>query len=391
MLTDDRPRVLVVNWNIPGPSETFIVDHLTGLADQGWAVTFCCVEGPAGDHDRTDTLVGHLDRLIVLGRRTALPAPPVRAWRLARERVGVASGVARHAAGLARPLRAVLAEVRPDLVHAHYGTNAVAASVALQDSTSPLVADLHGFDLTEVPRRDLWGAYRRLRTGATVVVHSEFAAGLVRDGLGIEPERVPLAPAAVFRPAIRPDHWGSPLRLLFVGRLVPQKGPTVAVEALSRLHDRRPDLDARLTVIGDGPDSAAVRSTGARLGLTERITLQGPAGRSEVAEAMADHDVLLVPSRPSESGWVEAFGLTAAEGVASGMGVVASRLGGLPEAVGGLGVLVDPDDADALAGGVVDLLAGATPAARAAAAHRPPDDADRTAAAYDRLSRSLLP
>lgn len=391
MPSNDRPRVLVVNWNVPGPSETFIVDHLTGLADQGWGVTFCCVEGPAGDRDRTDALVKHLDRLIVLGRRTALLAPPVRAWRLAGERTGVASGVARHAAGLARPLRAVLAEVRPDLVHAHYGTNAVTASVALQDSTSPLVADLHGFDLTEVPHRDGWDAYRRLRTGATVVVHSEFAAGLVRDGLGIEPERVPLAPAAVFRPTTRADHWVSPLRLLFVGRLVPQKGPTVAVEALARLHDWRPDLDARLTVIGDGPDSAAVRSTGARLGLTERLTLQGPAGRSEVAEAMADHDVLLVPSRPSASGWVEAFGLTAAEGVASGMGVVASRLGGLPEAVGGLGVLVDPDDADALAGGVVDLLAGATPAARAEAARRPPNDPDRTAAAYDRLSRSLLP
>ena len=247
---------------------------------------------------------------------------------------------------------------------------------------------LHGYDITAVPHAEGWTAYRRLLRDATVVVHSRFAAGLVRTGLGVEPVLVPYDPSPRFASPDRPDQWSAPLRLLFIGRLVPEKGADLAVDALARLHGERPHLDSRLTVIGDGPARPAVRDRARRLAVEDRVRFVGALAHDQVVRAMADHDILLVPSRPSPSGWIETFGLVAAEGVLSGMGVVASRSGGLPEAVGSAGALVEPDDPAALASGVKRLLDQASPASISATARA--RGRAGTGDQYDRVARELL-
>jgi glycosyltransferase involved in cell wall biosynthesis len=382
-------RLLVVTWRFPAFSETFVVDHLTGLLDHGWRVSLCCVELDEGARAGHGALAARLETVVVLGDEVAEPTRLEQLRRLGRERPGraVRSGVARHAARLAPALRRVLSEVRPDLVHAHFGPNAAAAALARAEGGPPLIADLHGYDITEVPHAEGWVTYRRLLAGATVIVHSRFAAGRVQTGLGVQPVLVPYDPAPAFAPVDRPDHWSAPLRLLFGGRLVPEKGADLAVEALARLRRDRPDLDPALTVVGRGPAEPAVRARARELAVEDRVRFAGALPHDEVARTMAEHDVLLVPSRSSSSGWVEAFGLVAAEGTRSGLGVVVTRSGGLPEAVGPSGVVVEPADGAALAAGVAELLDRSNPAVLSAAA---PSGRSRTGERYDRVARGLL-
>lgn len=136
--------------------------------------------------------------------------------------------------------------------------------------------------------------------------------------------------------------------LLFVGRLVSTKGGEVAVEALRSVRDR--GIDTTLTICGEGPEEKALRDRARRLGIEGAVTFEGWATPEELAEYYRNAALLIVPSH------YESFGVVALEAIASGCPVVASDMGGLPEAVGDCGVLVEPGDPTALADGIETAL-----------------------------------
>jgi glycosyltransferase involved in cell wall biosynthesis len=135
-------------------------------------------------------------------------------------------------------------------------------------------------------------------------------------------------PAAITPPRAQLD---GPVRLLFVGRLSPRKGPQVAVATLRELLAR--GVDARLQLLGsvfEGYEwfEAELRAAVADAGLTDRVEFLG--FRSAVWPALAASDVVLVPSVMEES-----FGLTAVEAVLAGRPLVVSDSSGLREAAAG--------------------------------------------------------
>lgn len=140
--------------------------------------------------------------------------------------------------------------------------------------------------------------------------------------------------------------------LLYVGRLVQEKGVDVAIQALSCLHERK--RDERLTICGDGPYRDKTERAVQRMGLQNHVTFTGWASPSTLAELYLGAEAVLVPSRR------ENFGLVALEAIASGCPVVASNVGGLPEAVGKCGVLVEPNSPVALADGIEAVLQTST-------------------------------
>ena len=114
----------------------------------------------------------------------------------------------------------------------------------------------------------------------------------------------------------------GPLRLLSVGRLVPKKGYATAMEALGALHD----FDWEWTLVGEGEEREALASRAREKGIAERVHF---AGFVEDPRPYYDAaDLFLMPSR-----W-EGFGLVAAEAMASGVPVLASKVPGLAEIVG---------------------------------------------------------
>lgn len=138
--------------------------------------------------------------------------------------------------------------------------------------------------------------------------------------------------------------------LVFVGRLAGVKGVPVLLDALSGLVADIPGL--RVTLIGDGPERAALQSRAQELGLGAVVSFAGYMSQDAVAETLAGADALVLPS------FAEGVPVTLMEAMASGLPVLATRVGGISELVedGVSGYLVPPGNVDALTARLRDLL-----------------------------------
>ena len=143
----------------------------------------------------------------------------------------------------------------------------------------------------------------------------------------------------------------DPPNILCVGRLVDCKGFDLALRAFAILVERFPG--ASLTVAGDGPEKGELEAQARDLGIAEAVQFVGWIAPDDVPALMQNATIVLVPSR------LEAFGLVAAEAALMARPVVATRVGGLPEVVidGETGLLVEPEDAGAMARQAGRLLA----------------------------------
>ena len=135
--------------------------------------------------------------------------------------------------------------------------------------------------------------------------------------------------------------------LLFLGRLVEEKGADVAIRALAEVAAELPE--ARLVVCGDGPQRAELGELAGALGLAERVEFQGRTERDELPHFLARSAIVLVPSV-----WEEPFGLVPVEAAFAGRPVIASDRGALPEVVldGETGLVVPGGSAGALAAAI---------------------------------------
>jgi len=136
--------------------------------------------------------------------------------------------------------------------------------------------------------------------------------------------------------------------IVFVGRLVSDKGCDLILKALAILKNDR--LTPSFTVIGDGPERATLEAMTAELGLSGQVRFLGNLRESRALE-MARHAIMVVPSI-----WAEPFGIVALEGIATGCAMIVSERGGLPEAVGKCGLLFPNGDVPALAAALRMLL-----------------------------------
>ncbi|VWX62853.1 Glycosyl transferase family 1 [Burkholderiales bacterium 8X] len=156
---------------------------------------------------------------------------------------------------------------------------------------------------------------------------------------------------ATFHPPAVENAATRPLDLVFLGRVVRAKGLDVLIEALARLKSE--PSPPTLTVVGDGPERPALEERARRLGVEHLVTWRGMLRGRAVGDELRRHKVIVVPSRPEP---VEAFGLVAIEAIACGCVVVASRQGGLPEAIGPCGITVPSENPEALAIAIRSLL-----------------------------------
>jgi glycosyltransferase involved in cell wall biosynthesis len=124
---------------------------------------------------------------------------------------------------------------------------------------------------------------------------------------------------------------------VFCGRLVSDKGADVCVQAFSQVQKSLPH--ATLTIVGDGPERQSLQGLAQRLGITAQVKFAGILSGQNLVAELQRHACMVVPSL-----WEEPFGIVALEGVACCDTVIVSRRGGLPEAVGGCGLVVEPTD-----------------------------------------------
>lgn len=245
-----------------------------------------------------------------------------------------------------RALRAVARRVEPDLFHLHSSKAGLAGRLLLR-GRRPTIFQPHAWSFFAVDgtRRSLalaWERFAGARWSNVLLCVSEDerrrgeAAG-VRGPFAVVPTGVD---TGLFHPAPKPP--GSPPTAVCVGRLaVSQKGQDVLLAAWPAVVERVPD--ARLVLVGDGPDRAALEMIApASVEFTGRV--------DDVVRRYHAADVVVQPSR------YEGLSLTVLEALACGRPVVAADAEGMREVIGDAGAVVPVGDADALARALIERL-----------------------------------
>lgn len=313
------------------------------FAERGVIATLATLAPPAPIHDRLRTLGCNAIPLCRKRRNLA-----VALWALAT---------------LARRCRA-------DVIHGHEIVPSIAGGIARRVNGSS-VAIYHRHHAST---RRRWGAWMsrlasRLADTTVGVSQSSVDNALVSDRVPRTQVRLSFNGVAPFR-AVEPDEVAAlrdrlgigekGLVIGIVGRLRPEKGHSTLFQAMDLLSDLT-DAPLHLVVVGDGPEAGRLRW----LAKSYRAFDTAFVGHQEdVALWYAVADVVAVPSRR------EAFGLVAAEAMACSKPVIATRVEGLEEVVvhESSGLLVDPDDAVALAQALFEVLGSPSLARRLAAA-----------------------
>lgn len=291
-----------------------------------------------------------------------------RALDLVRGRIGLPR---RGAEGFYAPLVDAVRQRPPAFVLAH---NAPVIPWMLRDSEHRVVLYAHNDLLRTYSRAE---ARRKLATVAAIVCVGDELAERTRAALpsgladqvhvvrnGVDTER--FRPGSGAREPV-PDA-GEPLRAMFVGRVIPQKGPDVLIRAVGLL----PPGSVEAVIVGSrgfardaslSPYEQELRRLAQASGALVRF--EPFVDRDRLPGLLRSADLLVVPSI-----WNEPSGLIAGEGMASGLPVVASRIGGLPDVVGDAGILIPAGDPVALAGELRGLIDDPAERARRAAASR---------------------
>ena len=137
--------------------------------------------------------------------------------------------------------------------------------------------------------------------------------------------------------------------LIFVGRLVSDKGVDLLLRALGQL--RREGLEPDLTVVGAGPEGENLSVLARELVVQHQVSFASQRTGEELVHLLNQHRFMVVPSR-----WAEPFGIVALEGIACGCAIVGSEAGGLKEAIGPCGITFENGNKQSLARALKRLL-----------------------------------
>jgi colanic acid/amylovoran biosynthesis glycosyltransferase len=242
----------------------------------------------------------------------------------------------------------------PDLVHAHFASGGRTALPLARALGVPLVVTFHGADVTVRGRQT--DRYKRLGEQASLflcvsrfirdrALEAGFPAHkLLVHYIGIDRE--------LFSPSTSP---GAPQGILFVGRLVEKKGCEYLLRAMQLVQQAHPGSE--LTVIGDGPLRSSLEALAHQLKI--RCQFRGTQPSDTIREALRKAKIFCVPSVTAANGDSEGLATVLAEALATGVPVVSTTHGGIPEIVvsGVTGLLAPERDHEALADALSLLLA----------------------------------
>ncbi len=240
-----------------------------------------------------------------------------------------------------------------DVIQSHLPNAHVLAALAGRLTGRPVLATVHGRAMTtlDIEVQRLAGSHL-----AVVCRHSYFQA----LGVGIDPRHVHFVPNGVDVDRFRPQHSrtgalrtrfaidaGAPL-VGFVGRLSPEKGPDLFLRAALSIRAQCPD--ARFVLVGEGAMLKQLQGFASRFGIADAVHFAG--SQEDMPAVFNEFDVVV------SSSLSEAMPLAVMEAMASGVPVVACKVGGIPDLVehGVTGWLANESDYDELATRTVELL-----------------------------------
>lgn len=363
------PRIAYLTGEYPRATDTFIQREVTQLRAQGFEVQTCSIRRTGVEH-----LVGpeqreEAARTFYVLAAAARPGRSLRAhWRALRRDAGGYFRALRLAwrtspggmkAGLYQLFYFAEAVVLADelrtqgVQHLHNHIAKASCTVAMlcrEISGIPYSFTMHGPDIFFEPIR--WRLDEKIARAAFVACISEFCRS---QGM-IFSDPAHWGRMHIVHCGVQPGRYLGPearrgTRALFVGRLAGVKGIPVLFQAMQGLIHDLPDF--RLTLIGDGPERVALQAMARDMGLSRHVDFVGYKSQDEVAQALTQQDVLVLPS------FAEGVPVVLMEAMAAQLPVVTTQIAGVPELVqdGVSGRLVPPGDAVALQAALAEVLA----------------------------------
>lgn len=363
------PAVAYLNSQYPSLSHTFIEREVRALRAAGVRVRTFTIRTAdhagklggahaeaAGETTVILSGVGPIARDVL----AALVRSPTGVLRVIRESQrlappGLRSRV-RHLAYAAEGLRLAAELRRAGLthVHVHMANNGAAAALLACAYERRLSYSLTIHGSAEFFHVDTWSLAPKAERAVFVRCISNFCRAQVMAWT--RPEAWPrfhVVPCGIDPDAFAPREGApvGPIRLLGVGRLAPIKAYAVLLDACAELSRR--GVDWRLGLVGDGPLRTTLERRAGDLGIADRVTFHGAVAAEAIADLYRAAEVIVVSS------FMESTPVVLMEGMACGLAVAATRVGGIPDLVadGVHGVLVAPGSADALAEGLAGLAA----------------------------------
>jgi len=251
----------------------------------------------------------------------------------------------------------LLRDHRPSAAHVYYGHKAVKYRRMLQAWGGPWLVSFHGVDVAKfVDEPGYLDALSKVFRDARLVLgrSESLLARLEELGCPREKLRLNRTPLPIDSFPVVERGWpadGS-IRLVQASRLIAKKGLFTTIRSLGILRESMPGL--RFTLCGDGPDRAAVERAVREAGLEDRVSLPGWVDQDQLRAELARAHAFLHPSETTESLDQEGVPNSMLEAMATGLPVLATRHGGIPEAVtdGEDGLLVPEKNPEALAAAI---------------------------------------
>ncbi|MDO5631049.1 MAG: glycosyltransferase family 4 protein [Paracoccus sp. (in: a-proteobacteria)] len=365
----ETPTIAYLTGDYPKVSHTFIQREVAALRDLGLDIRTCSIRRPpahevAGDAEQAELaqtfyvlsqakhplrLIGaHLGalrrnprgwaRALGLAWRTRSPGVKAALWQMF---YFLEAGV------LADHLHRICARH----LHNHFmDSSCSVAMLASEMNGTPFSFTLHG--PTELYEPHRWRLDEKIARSAFSAYISHFARS---QGM-LFSDRSHWNRMRIVHCGIQPERYAGPRvsppgkTMVFIGRMSGVKGAPLMIEALAALLPQHPD--ARLVMVGDGPERPALESQARTLGVDAAVAFTGTQTQDQVAAHLAKADLLALPS------FAEGVPVVLMEAMAAGLPVVTTRIAGIGELVedGASGYLVPPGDLDSLVARLDALL-----------------------------------
>lgn len=354
-------KILIIVDQFPKLSESFIINHITGLLDSGYDVRIIARKTKP---DRKSHPKVNQYRLLEITHYFELPSNYF--VRLieglifilkSKNRIELLKSISfiRYGPGVLT-LQSLfrcnyLPEENFDLIHCHYGNIAWNCLNLRRRYNAPLVTSFHGTEFLRYSRMRRLLYWHLFHFGDGFIANSEFTKKLMEDA-GCPSQKIEKIP--VIANNFQDDLTNKKINLkkpmiITVARLDKTKGVQHCIFALKKLHEN--GYRFKYKIIGDGPYREILKFLAKNLNLNSIIEFTGWLDQKELNKVYKNADILVLPSIKGKDGWIETQGLVIQEAQRCCVLVIGSDIGGIPEGLdyGKVGILFKTGNFDDLA------------------------------------------